>query len=176
MGNELREAIVIGLELIVFSFLLIIIAFFGSYSKTALHLKNVHDSTRTDIVEYNNIYNFTLGSQVTVAELQDMGIIDASNNLQMSRMDEGLAGGFANSTIVTGNDLVNFYGKFGKEYNGVAKLADGRILDNTDFSSNALGDISLQLGEHVNSEYYCFAIYDEYKYQYAFVVFYEKTV
>lgn len=176
MGNELREAIVIGLELIVFSLLLIIIAFFGSYSKTALYLKNVHDSTRTDIVEYNNIYNFTLGSQVTVAELRDMGIIDGSNNLQMGMMDEGLAGGFANSTIVTGNDLVNFYGKFGKEYNGVVKLSDGRILDNTNFSSNDLGDISLQLGEHVNSKYYCFAIYDEYKYQYVFVVFYEKTV
>lgn len=176
MSNELRETIVIGLELIVFSFLLIIIAFFGSYAKTALHSKNIHDSTRTDIVEYNNIYNFTLGSQVTVEELKDNSIIDSSNNLRMDRIDEGLAGGFANSTVVTGNDLVNFYGKFGKEYNGVVKLSDGRILDKENFNSNDLGNISLQLGEHVNSEYYCFAVYDEYKYQYAFVVFYEKTV
>ena len=175
MSNELRETIVIGLELIVFSFLLLIIAFFGSYSRTALHLKNLQDSTITDIVEYNNIYNFTLGSQVTVEELKNRGIIKNDNTLQMSSIDEGLAGGFANGTVITGNDFVNFYGRFGKEYNAIIQLSDGRVLDKSDFNTNDLGEISLLLGEHVNSKYYCFAIYDEYEYEYKFVVFYEKT-
>ena len=179
MSNELRETLVIALELVVFAILILIISFFGSYARNALYLKGIQDETITDIVEYSNIYNFTLGSEVTVENLKDRNIIRVNNGndvLEMGLMDEGLAGGFANGTVITGNDIVNFYGRFGNDYNGVVKFSNGTVLDSSDFNVNNLGEISLKLGEKVNSDFYCFAVYDDYKYEYKFIIFYEKTV
>ena len=39
MSSELREAIVVGIELILFSLLIVIVAFFGIYSQDALNTK-----------------------------------------------------------------------------------------------------------------------------------------
>ena len=176
MSNELRESLVIALELVVFGVLILIISFFGGYARNALYLKNIQDATITDIVEYSNIYNFTLGSEVTVEDLRNRNIINNSDVLQMTLIDDSKAIDFSNGTVITGNDIVNFYGRFGKEYNGVIKFSNGAVLDSSDFNVNNLGEISAKLGEKVNSDYYCFAVYDSYEYEYKFVIFYEKTV
>ena len=144
MSNELRESLVIALELSVFSLLIVIIIFFGNFARTALNLKSIQDSTIIDIVEYSNIYNFTLGSEVSVEELRDRDIIRLNNGvdeLRINQIDEGLAGGFANGTILTGDDIVNFYGVFGNTYNGVVRLSNGTILDSSKLDANNLGEI-----------------------------------
>ena len=71
MSNELKESLIIGIELILFGFIILIIAMFGDYARDAFILKEARNQGMSDIKEYRNIYNLTEGAEIDLADSND---------------------------------------------------------------------------------------------------------
>lgn len=151
MSSELREAIVIGIELILFSLLIVIIAFFGSYSRDAFRVqKNQQDATRA-IEYYSSMYEFTSGIEVDYDVLID--------ELRVQRTTEGSYTNLTESNIlamynkatnknftnlnkipefyfVTGDDIARFAGLNNAKYDIVVAN-----LDNANYSTLVFTDM-----------------------------------
>lgn len=183
MSTELREALVIGIECLVFSFLLFIIFVFGGYSKDALNIKHTQDIAMTDITEYRNIYQFTEGKEVLKSEIElEIG------GFPYVGLTKSKAEGVGK--LLQGDDVVRFAGLFSKEYNVVIKNGSNRLelyKSNSDKYINSteeerkkmtddwnISNISDWLGVDIVNDFYCVVIYDELTYQYDSVIFLKK--
>lgn len=178
MSDELREAIIIGLELILFSILLLIIFFFGQYSKNAFLLKNIQDETMYDIVEYRNFYEYTSGSEVDIDVLRDKYNIRRNTSNTLNNLTEEKAKELSNENWVTGDDIVRFVGDYHKEYDVIIQTKENKkigITKDLDTDVWDVGYVTNWLNDKVSSPFYCFAIYDTYFYKYDSIVFVEKT-
>ena len=119
MENELREAVMLGVELIVFSVLLLIVVLFGSYSRDAYNLKNNQDNSMSQIEEYRNIYEFSEGKNETKDNLvKDCGSDYFYTNIVKTKVDSlTCIGKETEEQSFTGNDVVRFVGLYPYKYN-----------------------------------------------------------
>ena len=81
MSNELKEAIKIALECVIFASLILIIAVFGNFARESLVMKNNQDITMTDIKEYRDIYSFTKGNELVLEALNNDLSIDLDTSV-----------------------------------------------------------------------------------------------
>lgn len=168
LSEELREAIIISVELLVFSLLLVIIFFFGEYAHNAFVVKQIQDSTITDIVEYRNIYQFSMGKEVNKSELETFAGPAPYYGLGADKAQEL-------SNIVTGDDIVRFIGLYPKEYPVYIykdKITDRlELTKDTNIDNWSMTYVSDWLGEDINKEFFCLFVYDEISYVYDSVIF-----
>ena len=166
MGNEIREAMFVAIDVLVFSLLLLIIFFFGRYANNAFVLKKTQDLTITDIQEYRNVYQFSMGKEITKEELKNIAGDYPYLGLSQNKAKEL-------SNIVTGDDIVRLVGLYPKEYK-IYISNDSKHLELTsdsDVSEWSMSTVSDWLGEDVTKEFYCLFVYDEVQYKYDSVIF-----
>ena len=189
MENELREAVMLGVELIVFSVLLLIVVLFGSYSRDAYNLKNNQDNSMSQIEEYRNIYEFSEGKNETKDNLvKDCGSDYFYTNIVKTKVDSlTCIGKETEEQSFTGNDVVRFVGLYPYKYNiriikgsdemylfkslpeGFTKTTDNLIGFNIRMSNNKtikgmdynVAELSAWLGEKETSNFYGIFVYDE---------------
>ena len=187
MSLEVKESIIIAIELLIFSVLLIIIAIFGGFARNALIRKNLQNDAMTNIKEYRNMYEFTEGIEVTVDEMKTFGYA-ATNYKDISaafcQSKNATATPIAN--IVSGDDIIRFIGLYPYEHQIYIKLDNTKniVLDKGYNISSNLSEQQLKVwdmstlvdifGEDIGSDFYCVAIYDEWLYEYAAIVFVKK--
>ena len=132
MSTELREAIVVGIECLLFSLILFIIFIFSGYSKDALNIKHTQDLAMTDITEYRNIYQFTEGKEFKSEDLKNI-VGDFPNIILSNSMNDGsklnkighllnpncveTEDDYKEIKLLNGDDIVRFVGLYPKEYN-----------------------------------------------------------
>lgn len=187
MSTELREAIVIGIECLLFSFLLFIIFIFGGYSKDALNIKHTQDLAMTDITEYRNMYQFTEGKEVPKSKIELS--IGAFPYTGLTKIKEDEISNLCK--VLKGDDIVRFVGLYSKEYNvkikngskslELYKSSSEKYINSTEeerekLSNNwAMLNVSDWLGSDIVNEFYCIVVYDELTYQYDSVIFFKKV-
>lgn len=176
MSLELRESLIIGAEVLVLSILLIIVSLFGSYSKNALVLKQYENDVITDINEYRNIYEFTEGQEVTKEYIEKTYSVTKNTNGSLNNLSVGLVNALGITNVATGDDIIRFMSLYPKAYDVCLKTNNFNIAFTKDSDEKVweIGYISDLLNEDLNSEFYCFAIYDEYRYVYDSIVFIKK--
>ena len=150
MSSELREAIVVGIELILFSLLIVIVAFFGGYSQDALNTKTNQEQASQAIENYANIYEFTSGIEIDYEYFSDKGMdrttTGSYRNLNESAILEIYRKVTNNSALTkanlpefyltTGDDIARFIALFGVEYDIVVAN-----LDNTSYNTVVFTDM-----------------------------------
>ena len=159
MSSELREALVIGIELILFSLLIIIVAFFGDYSQDAFRTqKNQQDATRA-IESYSSMYEFTSGAEIDYDFIiEELGIKRTETGSYRNLTDSNILLIYNNATnksfssldkipefyLVTGDDIARFAGLNNAKYDIVITNLDNKeykTLVFTDMeSANGKGD------------------------------------
>lgn len=142
MSSELREAVVVGIELILFSLLIIIVAFFGKYSQDALITKTKQEDASHAIEEYSDIFEFTGGAEIDYAMFFSDGYDKLYKPYGIKEMKRTTAGSYQNLTetnilaiyrqvrgdmsltkqnlpkfyLTTGDDIVRFIALYGMKY------------------------------------------------------------
>lgn len=166
MSDELREAIYIGVELILFSIILTIILFMGNFSREAYDIKKMQDVSMTDINEYRKFYEFTLGKEKQKDEIEKI-----VGNSSFCSLSEGYMRD--NGNIVTGDDIIRFIGKYPYEYDVYVSYDDKIFELNTESSKENWSStyVSSVLGEIVNKEFYSLGVFDSIDYCYDSIIF-----
>ena len=158
MSNELKESLIIGIELILFGFIILIIAMFGDYARDAFILKEAQNQSMHDIQEYRTMYNLTEGAELDLGDcddafLESMGEAPSGKNEPKIPINVSCEDVFDNSSygfmkaiylsdivplnIVTGDDIVRFAALHPKEYNMFIRIDDD--TDNDILLKNAVG-------------------------------------
>lgn len=174
MSDELKQAVTIGIELFVFSLLILIVACFGLFADRAFNIKTMEDTTRTEIVEFRNIYEFTNGCEEDIDVLRETYNIKKNTSGTFNNITETFAK--QHGTEVTGDDILRFVGKYTFEYDIVIYTTSFSMGLNKETEPDGwlLTDLSNKFNEKLSNTFYCFAIYDTYNYKYDSIVFYEK--
>ena len=160
MSDELRESIAIAIEVLVFSIILLIISFFGTYSRNAFTLKQMQDLGMVDILEYRNIYEFSMGKEITKTELKNRPdiILNAKNfGLSTTEVDK-----FCN--VVTGDDIVRLVGLYPNMYSYYIyndRTSPIKLVKDDDDTNWSILPISTALGEDIGEKFYCLVVYDD---------------
>lgn len=193
MDSEVKQAVIIASELLVFATLLLIVAVFGQYSRNAFVLKGIENENISAISEYRDIYYYTEGQQYLESEYQK----DFSRKSYKTDEDTLISDLTSNSfifsndftKIVKGNDIVNFVAHHPGEYPIIIRqgasyvkldpLEYNKMIDDaTDKDEEiSLWDINALisfLGEDMHKEFYSYAFYNDYEYEYKYVLFIEK--
>ncbi len=176
MADELREALIIGLELIVFGAIVLIILSFGNFAERAFFMKNLEDAARTEITEFKNFYEFTHGCQEDIDELRQKYSIIKNTSLTFNGVNEDFAK--KHGSEVKGDDILRFIGLYAFEYDIIIYPSDKTafaLTYETKPNGWSLTEISDMLKEKMGQTFYCFAVYDTYSHMYDSIVFYEKT-
>ena len=163
MGNELREATIVGVELILFGLLILIIALFGNYARDAFALKEARNQGMSDIQEYRGIYNLTEGSEIDLVDCDDafleaMGKAPNGPDDPKVTIDVSCEEVFTDSSynflkavhlsdimllnVVTGDDIVRFASLHPKEYNMYIRI-------DTDSDNDIILKDALSINEEV---------------------------
>lgn len=175
MTNELRESLVLGLELIVFGVIILIILTFGNFAERAFFAKNLEDASRMEITEFKNFYEFTHGREMDIDELrQNYGIVRNVNGT-FNGVTETRAQQFGSE--VTGDDILRFIGLYAFEYDVIVYTDSFDMALTTDSHPDgwSLTELSDKFKEKMGNTFYCFAVYDTYNHMYDSIVFYEKS-
>lgn len=202
MNIGVREAIYICLECLVFAFLILIISLFSGYAKDSLHLKADLNTQMTEISEYRDIYEFTMGCELNTSDINNylgkskrVEIIDYTmSNMEtffawnVDKYNDGESDFFSigkewsfADTIVSGEDLVRFIGKFPNEYNiMIFRVANSQLQMNKLRKEASSEEWSMSynmelLGDSEIKDFYCFSVYDDLKNRYDCIVFIEKA-
>lgn len=175
MTDELREASIIGLELIVFGVIVLIILTFGNFAERAFFLKNLEDASRMEITEYKNFYEFTHGKEEDIDELRKIDIKRTTSGLFTAELDEEFAR--IHGSEVTGDDILRFIGLYAFEYDVIVYTNSFDLALTTDSHPDgwSLTELSDKFKEKMGNTFYCFAVYDTYNHMYDSIVFYEKS-
>ena len=204
MNIGVREAIYICLECLVFGFLILIVSLFGGYARNALHTKADLNTQMTEISEYRDIYEFTMGCELKTVDIseyvnqygtnvskkqfidydiEDMEIffswnIDNYDDNEEDFFSIGKEWAFS-QTILKGEDLIRFIGKFPNKYN----IAIMQKTSNTLELNKLMKEESIEkwtmshnmdmLGESELEDFYCFSVYDDINGKYDCIVFVE---
>lgn len=202
MNIGVREAIYICLECLVFAFLILIISLFSGYAKDSLHLKADLNTQMTEISEYRDIYEFTMGCELNTSDINDylgrtnrIEIIDYTMdelseffklNINKRKNNEsnffsiGKEWSFA-ETEVSGEDLIRFIGKFPNEYNIIifsvtsTELKLNKLRKEASSEEWSMSYNMELLGDSEIKDFYCFGVYDDLKSRYDTIVFVEKA-
>lgn len=205
MNIGVREAIYICLECLVFGFLILIVALFGGYARDSLHLKADLNTQMTEIKEYRDIYEFTMGCELKTSDIHaymnqygdnysgevidysidDMEIflywnIDNYDDNEEDFFSIGEEWSFAD-TKLSGEDLVRFIGKFPNEYNVMiirktnTELKMDRLQKEDSIEKWTMSHNMELLGENELSQFYCFGIYDDLNNRYDCIVFVDTS-
>lgn len=203
MGIGVREAIYICLECLVFAILILIVSLFGGYARESLHTKGNLNAQMTEIKEYRGIYEFTMGCEIKTSDIHDYmnqygdnlkGEIinyefkdielflywncDNYDDDEEDYFSIGKEWAFAD-TMVSGEDLVRFIGKYPNQYNIVIlRTTESDIKYDKLRKEDSIEKWSMSynmelLGESEIEEFYCFGIYDDLKNRYDCIVFAE---
>lgn len=150
MSSELREAIVVGIELILFSLLIVIVAFFGRYSQDAFNVKTSQQEVRNSIEAYSKIYEFTSGVEVDYEFFEDKGMKRTTTGTYTNLTEANIISVYRSATnnntlsatnlpsfyLTTGDDIARFIGLFGSTYDVVVAN-----LDNKDYHTLVFTDM-----------------------------------
>lgn len=183
MSEELKEALKISLELIIFGIIVLIISIFSGYSRSAFIDKNNQDIIKTDISEYRNVYEFSMGRETTKEYMEsiDSVIENDYGNLPV-RIKRGLISKnqmVKIANIITGDDIVRFISKYPRDYNVFIYVFNKDVnnfdlyklnSESTDEDWNMLS-VNQFLDKNITKEFYCVFIYDEVLGIYESVVF-----
>ena len=193
MDSEVKQGVIIASELLVFATLLLIVAVFGQYSRNAFVLKGIENDNISAISEYRDIYYYTEGQQYLESDFQtDFGTTSnkTTESVLISNLTSNsfiISNDFTN--IVKGNDIVNFVANHPGEYPIIirqgasyVKLDPLKYNKMIDDATNPDEEISLWdinalisfLGEDIHKDFYSYAFYDDYEYEYKYVLFIEK--
>jgi len=193
MDSEVKQGVIIASELLVFATLLLIVAVFGQYSRNAFVLKGIENDNISAISEYRDIYYYTDGQQYLESDFQtDFGTTSnkTTESVLISNLTSNsfiISNDFTN--IVKGNDIVNFVANHPGEYPIIirqgasyVKLDPLKYNKMIDDATNPDEEISLWdinalisfLGEDIHKDFYSYAFYDDYEYEYKYVLFIEK--
>ena len=183
MSEELKEAIKISLELIIFGIIVLIISIFNGYARSAFIEKNNQDIIKIDISEYRNIYEFSMGKETTKEYMESINSIienDYGNlpvRIKNGTISKNQMVKIAN--IITGDDVVRFISKYPRDYNVFIYVFNKDVnnfdlyklnSESTDEDWNMLS-VNQFLEENITKEFYCVFIYDEVLGIYESVVF-----
>lgn len=168
MSDEVRGAFELGLEILIFSMLILIIFFFSTYARNALVIKSNQDSGINREVQYRKVYQFSMGKEVKKGEL----------STPYTNLTEGQVKNISN--IVTGDDIVRLVGLYPNEFNVYIKKASSTngtktILRTDDLNKWDIVNLNAWLGIDIGKEFYCVFVYDETQYIYDSVVFIMKS-
>lgn len=150
MSTELREAMVVGIELILFSLLIVIVAFFGRYSQDAFNVKTSQQEVRNSIETYSKIYEFTSGIEVDYELFEDKGMKRTTTGTYTNLTEANIISVYRSATnnntlsttnlpnfyLTTGDDIARFIGLFGSAYDVVVAN-----LDNDDYHTLVFTDM-----------------------------------
>lgn len=149
MSSELREAMVIGIEVILFSLLIVIVAFFGRYAQDAFYTKNMQEDASRAIENFSDIYEFTSGVEVDYDAIRDKNIKRATNGSYSGLTEANvftmyqmaLARSYTKTTLpefylTTGDDIVRFVGLFDTKYDVIVAN-----LDNSNYNTVVFTDM-----------------------------------
>lgn len=144
MDSEVKEAIVIAIELLVFSVLVAIIFVFSQYSREAYNFKHTSDISINAISEYRDIYQFSHGAQILKKDIisvyndadffydnnfndryieAKLGVvpifryINSDDKKEILRETEDRVIRQLDYNIVTGDDIIRFIGLYPYSYN-----------------------------------------------------------
>lgn len=183
MSEELKEAIKISLELIIFGIIVLVISIFNGYARSAFIEKNNQDIIKTDISEYRNVYEFSMGKETTKEYMESINsIIDNDYGNLPVRIKNGTISKnqmVKIANIITGDDVVRFISKYPRDYNVFIYVFNKDVnnfdlyrlnSESTDEDWNMLS-VNKFLGNNITKEYYCVFIYDEVLSVYESVVF-----
>lgn len=170
MDEELKMGLYTVIELLVFAVLVLIIAQFGKVSRESFVIKQTQDLSRTELVEFRKVYEFSLGKIINKEQIEkDVGKAPYSS-ISIDYISK-------NGNIVTGDDIIRLVGLYPYEYT-IYIQGKSKNLELTPESSKedwSITEISNWFGEDVTHEYYCLFIYDELKYGFDSVIFKYKT-
>ena len=209
MGIGVREAIYICLECLVFAILILIVSLFGGYARESLHTKGNLNAQMTEIKEYRDIYEFTMGCELKTYDInsymkqygslpninlksefinypqRELDIflgwnIDKYYDKEDTFFSIGTEWAFAD-TIISGEDVIRFIGKFPNQYNVIIfrKTDTSLIIDklkkedpvekwSMSYNMELLGDSEIK-------DFYCFSVFDDDRGRYDCIVFIEKA-
>lgn len=150
MSSELREAMVVGIELVLFSLLIVIVAFFGRYSQDAFNVKTSQQDVRNSIEAYSKIYEFTSGVEVDYEFFEDKGMKRTTTGTYTNLTEANIISVYRRATnnntlsatnlpsfyLTTGDDIARFIGLFGSTYDVVVAN-----LDNKDYHTLVFTDM-----------------------------------
>ncbi len=171
MSDELREALYIGIELILFSIILTMILVMGNFSREAYGIKKMQDVSMIDVNEYRKFYEFTMGKEKKKEDIEKKVGNSSFCNISEDYMRE-------NGNIVTGDDIVRFISKYPYEYDVYVSFKDKQIVLNVNSGKEAWTStyISSVLGEIVNKEFYSLGVFDNIDFCYDSIIFKLKTI
>lgn len=170
MSDELKIAIYTAVEISVFSLLVLIIVFFGGYAKDALVIKNNQDASIREITEYRDLYEIDKGNRIDITKkaeitpsnykkLKETHLSGAEYNNVVIKYDNWL--GENTSSIITGEDILNYISKKGGKYDIIIKFTDSTTFSNV-FKVDAVmtyTDLLQKYGLGVNDKYNSVFIY-----------------
>lgn len=170
MDEELKIGIYTALEVLIFAVLITIIAFFGRISQEAFVIKQTQDLSKTELVEFRKVYEFSLGKIVNKEEIEkDVGKAPYTAISTTYMKDNG--------NVVTGDDIVRLVGLYPYEYTIYiqGKKGNKELTPESSKDDWSMSGVSDWLGDDVTHEFYCLFIYDELKYGFDSVIFKYKT-
>lgn len=137
MSEELKTAIYTAVEISVFALLVFIIAFFGGYARDALNVKKSQDVSISEINEYRDLYEIDKGKRIDIVSKEpeitpakykkakeihfNGGEYDNEVIIYDKWLDEN------SSSILTGEDILNYISKKGGKYDVIIALDDSNF-------------------------------------------------
>lgn len=137
MSEELKTAIYTAVEISVFALLVFIIAFFGGYARDALNVKKSQDASISEINEYRDLYEIDKGNRIDIVSKEsditpakykkakeihfNGGEYDNEVIIYDKWLDEN------SSSILTGEDILNYISKKGGKYDVIIALDDSNF-------------------------------------------------
>lgn len=184
MSEEIKEALKIAIELIIFGIILLIISTFNTYSRIAFVEKNNQDAIKTDISEYRLVYEYTMGKETTKENLKLLSCdleTNYANLVTRVQSNDSMLNLSRIASVVTGDDIVRLVAKYPRKYNVFIytksnKTDESYIL--TPLSSDEAWDmlsVHSFLGTDIVENFYCIFVYDSDLSIYESVVFIKQT-
>ena len=177
MGTEIKQAVYICIELILFSLLALMISVFIKVSYNAFYDKQVKTDVMHEITAYANVFEFTSGAEINLEHLQKYTPYGLTMNIKRTS-----AGRYQNLSknnviniykiicqnknlietqipayfILKGDDIVNFIGTFGTETDVIVanlKNSEDTVVFSTDTRFKGTNNVRLvRLEKYMNYE------------------------
>ena len=192
MSLGIKEAMNIAIECILFGFIVLIIAFFSTYDKGALIIKDNENIQMREIEEYRNLYEFTMGSEMNLEDINSSISLIGTTSLKsysVTNIQKFLSintnKNVYKRTIVRGEDIIRFASLYPKDYNIIVlkknnsnnNLAEVYKLLTTDKDENWLiSSVTEKIGNNNIKDFYCMAVYDTNNYWYDSVLFCDTDI